>query len=403
MAANPAWAKTADFPITRLRIYSNTPIPPEEAEEFTLWVSEDNHEYAPYDGPLAFAQGKVKLPHYRWTPAGKQREPGTRTQWYLEFSGLKLNAPFLAISANRDLNCTNQRFLFAEALDRNGREVPVLLTLGSLQRGFTFGHKWSWQNYTEDVVDAFVWRGGALGLAFTERTSLPALIEPACRPAHTVWLKQVERILRAGVDGIDIRTLCQHHTCLSWLTYAFAEPVRREFRRRYGRDVQATPEDYLAVRQLRGECYTEFIRKASALARRHGKTFAAHLEPGIEVPAQHNIRMQLVIEWQRWLEEGLLDEITLKYWSAQSSFVHEEILPRAKRANVPVYICDRNFSLTTPRAVELAEALVTDAYRAGFAGFNWYETNSYYMLNAEGYSVPFGNSGYAMKRAKELV
>jgi len=403
MAANPIWAQTAEFPITRLRIYSNTPITPAEAENFTLWVSEDNHDYAPYDGPVDFKQGQTRLPHYRWTPAGKKREPGDRKQWYLEFSGLKLDAPFLAIRTNLDPNCVNQRFLFAEALSGNGHDAPVLLTLGSLERGFTFNHKWSWENYTEDVVDAFAWRGGALGLAFTERPSLPALLEPACRPAHKVWLRQVERILRAGVDGIDIRTLCQHHTCLSWLVYAFAGPVREEFRRRYGREVQATQQDYIAIRQLRGECYTEFIRQASALTRRHGKKFAVHLEPGIEVPVEHNIRMQLVIEWQKWLEEGLLDEITLKYWTAQSTFVHEEILPRAKRANVPVYICDRNFSLTTPRAAELAEALIMDAFHAGFAGMNWYETNSYYMLNAEGHSVPFGNSDYAIKRASHIL
>ena len=403
MAANPAWAQTANFPITRLRIYSNTPIPAAEADNFTLWVSEDNHEYAPYDSPVNFAQGQIRLPHYRWTPAGKKREPGARKQWYLEFSGLKLDAPFLAVTANLDPNCANQRFLFTEALDRDVREAPVLLTLGSMQQGFTFGNKWSWENYTEDVVDGFAWRGGALGMAFTERTALPALLEPACRPAHKVWLKQVERMLRAGVDGIDIRTLCQHHTCLSWLIYAFAGPVRREFRRRFGRDVQAAPQDYILVRQLRGECYTEFIRKASALTRQYGKKFAVHLEPGIEVPVQHNIRMQMVVEWQKWLEEGLLDEITLKYWAAQSTFVHEEILPRAKRANIPVYICDRNFSLTAPRAAELAEALVLDACRAGFAGMNWYETNSYYMLNAEGFSVPFGNSDYAIHRAWEML
>jgi hypothetical protein len=403
MAANPAWAESANFPITRLRIFSNTPIPPAEAEHFTLWVSEDNHDYVPYDGPLAFAQGQARLPHCRWTPAGKQREPGTRKQWYLEFSGLKLDAPFLAIGTSRDPNCTNQRFLFAEALDRDGREAPVLLTLGSIQRGFTFGHKWSWENYTEDVVDGFAWRGGGLGLAFTERPALPALLEPACRPAHKLWLKQLERMLRSGVDGIDIRTLCQHHTCLSWLRYAFAGPVRQEFRRRFGRDVAATPEDYVRVRQLRGECYTEFIRQASALVRRQGGKFAVHLEPGIEVPVEHNIRMQMTVEWKQWLEEGLLDEITLKYWASQSTFIHEEVLPRAKRANIPVYLCDRNFSLTTPRATELAEALVLDAYRAGFAGMNWYETNSYYMMNAEGYSVPFGNSDYTIRRAWELL
>ncbi|HOS44567.1 MAG TPA: hypothetical protein PK794_12805, partial [Armatimonadota bacterium] len=88
---------------------------------------------------------------------------------------------------------------------------------------------------------------------------------------------------------------------------------------------------------------------------------------------------------------------------AQSAFVHQRILPRARAAGIPVHLCDRNFSLNTPRAVELAETLARDARDAGFAGLNWYETNSYYMMNAAGIAVPYANNDYAVWRAWRRV
>lgn len=404
MAANPAWVRTTDFPITRLRLYADAPLPPARAEQFQLWTSTDNGAYAPYTGPARFCQCEMRRAHQRWTPAGPVNLTGSRRQWVLEWDGLELKDTFLALTSESDPGCANLRFSFAEALDRGGQSAPILLTrTGTPETGFTFNNTWSWANLTEDATEYFTWRGGALGLAFTERASLPAMLEPSMPGAQRFWLREVARLLHAGVDGIDIRTLCQHYVCLSWLQYAFAAPVREAFRQQFGREVTATPEDYTRVRQLRGGFYTDFIRKAKALTARHGKLFAAHLEPGVEVPVTQNVRMAIEIQWERWLEQGLLDEITLKYWAAQSAFVHERVLPRARRAGIPVHLCDRNFSLNTPRAIELADTLTRDAHAAGFAGLNWYETNSYYMLNAEGYPVPYANNDDAIRRAADAV
>jgi uncharacterized lipoprotein YddW (UPF0748 family) len=139
------------------------------------------------------------------------------------------------------------------------------------------------------------------------------------------------------------------------------------------------------------------------LAVRYGKKLGVHLEPNVEVPVAHNVRFAMHLDWETWIREGLLDEITLKYWSAQSAFVHERILPLARKAGIRVYPSERNFALNTARGIELAEHVARDAFRAGFAGYSFYETASYFCLNEEGVSFPIGLADHALSRAAETV
>lgn len=396
--ANPAWQKRTRFPVTRIRLYSEEAMARVSKGRFTLWTSKDNKRFTRYGGPLSLKQGTVQRPHHRWTPAGKQPEPGARQNWYIELAGLQIDDPYLAIEAKvAAVGLKHRRFMAVEVTDSRGNEAPVTLGGGDLKKGLTFHAKWSWAVFTEENLDEFTWNSGLLGMVFAERERVSTLLEPSFKGARRLWLGQVKRMLMRGVDGIDIRTLCHHNTCDSWLTYAFAEPVREAFRERHGREVRPTTADHEEVRRIRGEFYSEFIREASRLTRSHGKKFSVHLEPGIEVPSCYDTRMQMVIEWEKWIAEGLLDEITLKYWGSQSAFIHEHVLPRARKAGIAVYPCDRNSSLHTPRAVELAEHLVREACVAGLSGFTFYEVCSYFHLNAEGVSWPIGNADHALR------
>lgn len=401
MQSNPAWRREFAPPITRVCFYSETPLPRVRSGEVVLWTSDDNGRYRRYSGPGKVRCGVGRFPHYRWTPAGKMQEPGRRKNWYLELVGLRLISPFLAVEARgKTLGAENRRFLFVEATDAQGRDVPV--TLSSVREtsgAFRFLNKWSWANYTDDVLDSYRWNAGPVGLHFGQPERITTVLEPAFPEVRALWLGQVERILKTDADGVDIRTLCHHNTCVSWLQYAFAGPVRDRFRERYGREVQPVPEDYQRIREIRGQCYTDFIRQASTLARQHRKKFSVHLEPGIEVPATHDVRMAMCVEWRRWIEEGLLDEITLKYWSANSRFVHEQILPLARARGIAVYHSESNFALNTPRAKELAEVMTADARRAGLSGFAFYEECSYFNLNGQGESWPIGSADRAIRRA----
>ena len=244
--ANSAWQAPCQYPVQQLTVYSAEPIPSLRKANIRLWVSKDNVRFSRHTGEFRVRQGVARRPNFRWTPAGKVREAGSQKNWFLQISGLNIMHPFLAVEVvGKDLRATNQTFLFMEALDRNGREAPITLsTAGDHHKGLVFGDKWSWANHREDIVDTFTWQNRPLGIAFAERPNLPTVLEPSYPGVRALWLTQVERILKTEADGVDIRTLCHHNVCLSWLLFAFAPAVRDAFRQRFGRDVQATDEDY---------------------------------------------------------------------------------------------------------------------------------------------------------------
>jgi len=402
MQAREDWTPLPDLPLTTLRFHSNVPLPAVKQSDVTLWVSRDNRRFDRYSGKMRVRQGTGTRPNLRWTPAGNVREQGSCRDWWVEIGGLAVHGSFAAIEIRvGGFRLANLRFLVAEAEGQNGQAVVVTpASAGDVKSGFRFHARWSWNNYTEEVVDRFVWTGVTMGIAFVQPARLPTVFEPCYPQVRSLWLGQVERILRTEADGVDIRTLCHHNTTFSWLRYAFAPAVVQAFREEFGREPGFVPADLEGVRRIRGKAYTEFMRGAKALAVRYGKKLAAHLEPGIEVPLKHHVRMQMAVEWKRWIEEGLLDEITLKYWGARSSFVHTEILPLARRAGIPVHICDRNFSLNMPRATELASALVREARGAGIDGLNFYEVCSYFLMNGEGESWPLGSADHALIAAR---
>ena len=263
---------------------------------------------------------------------------------------------------------------------------PVTLaTAGGPGRGFSYWQEWkSWANTSPRMLEDVDWGCGFHGFVFDRRRTQPTLLEPCCETAHDIWLAHVRRILRTAADGVGIRTLCHHNNVMDYLSMAFAPSVRARFRAEFGREPTPAWDDAVRIRQLRGWAYTDFIRKASALARNAGKTLALHLEAGIEVPTACDQRMQFNLEWETWIREGLADALVLKWWFSQNPFIHEHVLPLAKRKGIPVHIVDRNCSLNnTPRAIERALSLLRDSRAAGFAGYAWYEAANCKRRNRE--------------------
>ncbi|HVF11199.1 MAG TPA: hypothetical protein VNA16_10370, partial [Abditibacteriaceae bacterium] len=280
MQANPAWQTTPKFPIRRLRVYSEEPIPEINARDVRLRVSRDNRTYKNYSGPLEVRQGVLRRPHYRWTPAGKIQEPGTARNWYLELSGLKLNALFAALQIEGEaITLTQRGFMLLEAEDANGNLAPLTMaTTGHRdfkEAGYFFWKEWpGWANYTEPLVQRRKWCGNNLGMTFQEQPNMPSLLEPAYAGARDIWLARIQQILNAGADGVSIRTLCHHNGIMTWLKYAFAPAVCETFQSLYGREPQLTPEDYERVRRIRGDFFTQFLRDTKKLTAQAGKKLA---------------------------------------------------------------------------------------------------------------------------------
>lgn len=406
MQANPEWLLGKSLPV-KLKVYSETEIPKLRASDIRLWVSDDNRDYQPYRGKFSFSQGSLQRPHQRWTPAGNITDKGHQRNWFIELNDLTIKHPYLSIEIVRPgVNFQHRPFMLIETQNDAGTAVPITLAAeGSHTQGFIFWKQWaSWANLTEPILRRRLWDGRNLGMVFQESPNMPALLEPAHKGTHQLWLERIRRIIVAGADGVGLRTLCHHNGHISYLKYAFAPCVREEFQSLYGRSPRTTPEDYERIRRIRGERFTQFLRDARKLTLRSNKKFAFQLEAGVEVPPHLDIRMQFHLDYETWLKEKLFDEVSLKWFTSQNPFIHERILPLARRQGIPVHVISPCLEGGLDhRGVESAEAFVTRAYKAGFDGFNFYETANLIEMNPLGVPTPKGFTAPAIAKAMQAL
>jgi len=387
MCAHPDWLRKPRYPITNLRVYSTDRIDVSKRPDLRIWVSDDNVRYRPYRGSTTLSLGAERRPHCTWSPAGNLPEEGSTRNWFLELSNLAIRSSYVAVELPPgDMQLTHRAHAIVEARDRDGQVVLAFPSSGGSRKGgFVFWEEWpTWRNRSARLLERVTWGPGAHGICFLPPSSPPGLLEPAFEVVRENWLGRVRRLVHAGADAIDIRTLCHHNGVMDYMAVGFAEPVRAAFRETYGREATPSWEDCERIRGLRGDFYTDFMRRGSEIARAAGRKFVTHLECGLEVPPGLDQRMQFFMDWEGWLREGLLDEITLKWWSSQNPFIHERVLPLARKLGVAVNICDRNSSLISLRGGERAERLCADAHAAGFDGLAFYEASDYKNWTASG-------------------
>ncbi len=400
--ANPAWLTPPALPVQSLRLVSESLIPALKPSDLTLLVSHDNKTWRRYSGPLKLRVARESHPHARWSPAGPLPDSGKRTCWVIHLEGLRLRHKFLAISWQReDLRLTGRAFALAQATDANTR--PVNLTLarhGSVKDGFNFyTPRRAWNNHSEPIIDWLDIGPGALGLMLAPLDCLPAILEPADPQTHQAWLTDIQSHIDRGVTGVDLRFLCHHVDFQDWGAIAFHPAVVDAFRSAFHRDPDPTEEDLHQVRLIRGQGITCFMRKARDLTRKHNIKLAIHLEAGMDVPPHLHTRNQIHMDWRAWLQENLVDEVMLKYFSSQHPFVHEQVLPLARRQGIPVHVCDLINSIFGPAGVERARRLACEARAAGLSGLSFYETAGYQFLNHHHQPTPVGHSHLAIAAA----
>lgn len=409
MQSHPTWQRSAQYPITTLRVYSKTPLPEIDSSLLQLRVSQDNREYKKYAGPLKVSQGTVMRPHQRWTPAGTLAGKGRERNWFIEISGLRLTAPFAALQIKGEkISAMHHGFMLMEAVCQDGSKSPLTIATHGQRdfrdSGYFFWKEWpGWNNYSEPIIREGVWQLNDLGFTFQQHPNLPTLLEPGYEGTRNIWLNRIQRILDTGVDGVCIRILNHHNGVMSWLQYAFAPVVVQEFQSRFGRAPQPDSDDYEQIRRIRGEYFTEFLRSAKLLTKQHGKKLIAQFEYGMEVPPHLDTRMQIFWDYRTWINEGIMDEIYLKFWTAYSPFIHCEVLPLAANRQIPVHIVSRNSAALDMRSMETIPRLVTDAQYLGFSGFNFYEAADILQPTAEGALMPRGAIDAAIKKSLDCL
>src|SRR5262249_40005073 len=128
------------------------------------------------------------------------------------------------------------------------------------------------------ATDSFGSRqGGCVAFARGKNDYLPCAPCESYPLVREYWMGQVDRILRTGVDGVDLRVSCHSTLTDEPFEYGFNEVIVENYRRRYGTDIPWSDEGRKRLADLRGEAYTSFIGEASQRVRAKGAKMYVHV------------------------------------------------------------------------------------------------------------------------------
>ncbi len=391
---NPAWTVPyTGQAVETIDLYADNDAPlPFAAEGIRLYASADNTAYEPVP-EATVAEAVVERPRTRWSPAGKRPAGGTERVRRLRISTGGRRCRYWAVAfpaAAAPGTFGNQDYLLAEASGglpatfaaaRGGRDFRTA--------GFDFYHDGSaagWADSSEGTLKRRTLpAGGVFGLRLGHEPYLAGMLEPGFDEVRRYWLDTfVRRAVAAGADGVDVR-IAHHHCCVEWLSYAYAEPVLRAFRGRFGRDPGATASDLEAVRRIRGEFHTQFLREAKSVLAAAGRKLEAHVEARMKTPPAHDTFTQIHWDWATWIDEGIIDGVNLKYLGPLNRWVHREIVPRARRRGIPVHVVDAvGDPRSQPRTPEWAAEMQAMVRAGGLNGLNLYEIWVYLRTTPRG-------------------
>lgn len=335
-------------PVRTIRLASRSDAPTRiTAETLEIRISDDNGAYHPYDGRIEFREevqsgrrviilDKLDIPH----------------------RFLALHTPF------RDQAGTFKNTLPGLVTLYDTEGTPLPFTYGLLSRADRYPsqpdnphHVGPWDEMPREGYAFNIWNPavlddsrqrtndvrqwnvvldnprGYLALARGKERYVAGALSPTYPEVRDYWLGHVRECLDAGVDGVDLR-VAQHNRALDWEAYGFEPPVVREYRRRYG-DVPLGDFDRDRQLAIIAESYNTFYRRAAVLIRAAGKRVQLHVNPLFHTGTY----MGLKWDWERWLADGLADELTLKeVWPGDRAFV-EVVRARPGGRDIPLHTC----------------------------------------------------------------
>lgn len=309
-----------------------------------VFTSMDNVEYKSVSG-VSVAEKTMELPDTVWTPAGNRETGGKHKVRVLEFTGFPEKCSYVAFEFPKgDYSFRNLRYELIK-IDTDKGPVRGMCTAlkrrGKDAKGYEFIHDgaaagWSDAVDSMDRVYGFSGGRGEFAVALSEIPVRHDMLDPTFPEVRKFWCDYfVKRAIDAGVDGLDVR-VANHRVASDWLAYCYAEPVLAAFKAKYNRKPECTPADYEALRRIRGEGYTQFLREAGAMLRKAGKKFEAHVEARMKTDPSLDGYQGIHYDWATWIDEKIVDAVNLKYLGPFNRFVLKEIMPRAEKAGVRV-------------------------------------------------------------------
>jgi hypothetical protein len=322
--------RAADIAALRLTKADDSPTRV-DAAHLELWTSPSNWRYRRRDTPLEVREAVVEAPDDVRDYFGRLVTARGAPVRRLTITGpggapLQLDEPFVVLTTTFSDGTpdfvTTPRSMIA-ALGADGRELPSVVATRSATAYATRDFRTGGLEYdcgygpfstaldADNEAATESWdtpQGGCIAIALGVNDELSGAPCESLADVQANWLRWVDWLLAAGVDGIDVR-ISAHGTHTD-------EPHAYGF----NDEILAAVEDAgdaTTVAQYRGDRYTDFLQAASRRTRAAGRRFLAHLHTEAFRPnpvhgALMGIPPTIDFQWQRWLDDGLLDGATLR-------------------------------------------------------------------------------------------
>ncbi len=322
------------LPIKKIRLLKKDDSPTRiRAENLEIWTSPTNYRYQP----------RIKVNRVREEVTTADRDvrdyygnllttQGAPVQ-ALTLEGLDLDDRYILVTTNfqdRGGDFRNSALGMVEAYGPGPDPLPIVVAshsaiwtqprnfrTGGLEFDLGLGPYEMTLDEDNTSNEGHGWaRGGCVAFARGKNTYLPCTPCEVYPEVQKLWLGWIDRLIEAGVDGIDLRV--SHHGSLTDepFEYGFNEPVLKEYAEHHG-DQSSGSYDLTLLSQLRGQHYTDFVSEASRRVRSAGGKMQAHLHAEAFRPDPCHGQLMgfpanISFQWRDWLKSGLLDEATLR-------------------------------------------------------------------------------------------
>ena len=360
-----------------------------------IWTSPDNYRYKKAKVAFDFSESIEKSPFDVRDDSGQLVSRSGQPVRILQLSGLNLRSKYVLLTTDFSSghgDFSNSGTALLKAMDERGQEIPGVFASGGTvwlpemvdfrKSGLMFDYGFGSRLVTLDTPNASG-RDGFVAFTAGRNSYLPGALCETEPEVQAFWFSCLDEMIAAGVDGVDFRE--ENHS------------THTDFPQEYGfnptvlKRCSGLQGDLLEnIARVRGDAYTEFLRACKQRLTRCGKRMRYHLQLDFFRPAPPAIRLlaypaNIHFDWQRWLNEGLMDEAALRFYQMPFDAIFTDTIAQSMIA-----MCRKgNIPLTVNRYMGQArDQLPSELHRVRkdghFAGFIFYETQNFLRFDASG-------------------
>lgn len=365
-------------------------------EHLQIWTSPNNYRYERAEVAPKFSDAVKKSSREVRDQNGAILTRKGDPVRVLTLSGLNLRDKYILVTTDfgdGPGDFSNAGTSLLTALDKRGHEIPCVFASGGTvwlsnmidfrNGGLVFDHGFGDSSITLDEPNTNRQKG-FVAFAAGRNKYLPGALCETEPMVQEFWLSCLDEMIAAGVDGVDFRE--ENHS------------THTDFPKEYGfnpvvlercRGLEGKLEENIA--RVRGEAYTDFLRKCKERLSANGKLMRYNLQLDYLRPDPPACRLlaypaNLHFDWQRWLKEGLVDEVNIRFYQLPFNAVFDdkiaqEIVTACHHREIPMCVnryLHHDANTTLPAEIQRVKQ------DGRFAGFIFYETASYLKFDALG-------------------